>query len=69
MEEIALYLEFATVDGKKKSIKVYDPKEDLTGEQIKAVMDWIIENEIFDIPFVASKGAKIITRVVEKVEI
>lgn len=69
MEETILYMEFGKADGKKMSVKVYDPKDSLTGPQIKEVMDWIIENNVFDIPLVTAKGAKIVTKVVEEVEI
>lgn len=45
--EVKLLMTFATVLGKKVSLYVTDPKDNLTKEDIKAVMDLILAKNIF----------------------
>lgn len=47
MEEKKLVMYFKTQKGDKISISVPDPKDDLTEEQIKNLMDTIIAKDIF----------------------
>ena len=61
--EIKLLMSFLTSSGKKVSLFVTDPREDIKESEIKAVMDLIIEKNIFapngeDI--VSAKEAKIV---------
>ena len=61
--EVKLLMTFMTQFGRKVSLFVTDPREDITESEIKAVMDLIIEKNIFapsgeDI--VAAKDAKVV---------
>ena len=61
--EIKLLMSFITSSGKKVSLFVTDPRDDIKESEIKAVMDLIIEKNIFapngeDI--VSAKEAKIV---------
>lgn len=61
--EVKLLMTFLTQYGKKVSLFVTDPREDITEAEIKAVMDLIVEKNIFapsgeDI--ISAKEAKIV---------
>ena len=61
--EVKLLMTFITQLGRKVSLFVTDPREDITESEIKAVMDLIIEKNIFapsgeDI--VSAKDAKVV---------
>lgn len=61
--EVKLLMTFMTQFGRKVSLFVTDPREDVTETEIKAVMDLIVEKNIFapngeDI--VSAKEAKIV---------
>jgi hypothetical protein len=61
--EVKLLMTFMTQFGRKVSLFVTDPREDVTEAEIKAVMDLIVEKNIFapngeDI--VSAKEAKIV---------
>lgn len=61
--EVKLLMTFMTQFGRKVSLFVTDPREDITESEIKAVMDLIIEKNIFapsgeDI--VSAKDAKVV---------
>lgn len=61
--EVKLLMTFMTQFGRKVSLFVTDPREDVTEVEIKAVMDLIVEKNIFapngeDI--VSAKEAKIV---------
>ena len=61
--EIKLLMSFMTSNDNKVSLYVTDPREDITEEEIKEVMDLIVEKNIFapngeDI--VSAKEAKIV---------
>lgn len=43
-----LVLTFMNKQGKKSSLSIDDPKEDVTQEQVKAVMDDIVLKNIFN---------------------
>ena len=63
--EIKLLMSFMTSSGRKVSLFVTDPREDVTETEIKEVMDLIIEKNIFanngeDI--VSAKDAKIVPK-------
>ena len=45
--EIKLLMSFMTSSGRKVSLFVTDPREDVTETEIKEVMDLIIEKNIF----------------------
>lgn len=57
-----LLMTFANEDGKKVSISVQDPREDLTEEEIKNTMDLIVEKNIF-----APNGLNLVSGVEAKV--
>ena len=54
--EVKLLMTFMTEFGRKVSLFVTDPREDITEAEIKAVMDLIIEKNIF-----APSGEDIVT--------
>lgn len=54
--EVKLLMTFMTQFGRKVSLFVTDPREDITEAEIKAVMDLIIEKNIF-----APSGEDIVT--------
>lgn len=61
--EVKLLMTFLTESGKKVSLFVTDPREDITEVEIKAVIDLIVEKNIFapsgeDI--ISAKEAKIV---------
>lgn len=61
--EVKLLMTFMTQFGRKVSLFITDPREDVTEAEIKAVMDLIVEKNIFapngeDI--VSAKEAKIV---------
>ena len=61
--EIKLLMSFMTSNDNKVSLYVTDPREDITEEEIKEVMDLVVEKNIFtpngeDI--VSAKEAKIV---------
>ncbi|SCJ46433.1 Protein of uncharacterised function (DUF2922) [uncultured Clostridium sp.] len=61
--ETKLVMTFLNTLGKKVSLFVTDPREDLTEEEIKSAMDVIIEKNIFEpngVDIVASVDARIV---------
>lgn len=44
-----LEMVFKTAEDKSHRLTLNDPKEDLTGEEVKEVMDFIVDNDIFNI--------------------
>ncbi|MEG2416940.1 MAG: DUF2922 domain-containing protein [Peptostreptococcaceae bacterium] len=61
--EVRLLMTFMTQLGRKVSLFVTDPREDVTEEEIKAVMDLIIAKNIFapnGENLVTAKDAKIV---------
>ena len=60
--EVKLLMSFMNNSGRKVSLFVTDPREDVTETEIKEVMDLIIEKNIFDTygeDIVSEKDAKI----------
>ena len=53
--EIKLLMSFLTSSGKKVSLFVTDPRDDIKESEIKAVMDLIIEKNIFKMEIHSSK--------------
>ena len=49
--EIKLLMSFMTDSGRKVSLFVTDPREDVTETEIKEVMDLIIEKNIFAVSY------------------
>ena len=60
--EVKLLLTFATLLGKKVSLSVSDPREDLTETEIKSAMDLILSKNIF-----APNGDDLVTAIEAKV--
>lgn len=67
-EETILYLDFKNNNGKNTSIRVYDPEENLTKDQVKTAMTTIMNSNVFYPKLVALDGARIVTRTVEEIE-
>lgn len=62
-KEVKLLMTFLTRTGRKVSLFVTDPKDNLTEAEIKAVMDLIVEKNVFSPSgenIVSSKDAKIV---------
>lgn len=68
-KEKVLYLQFRDAESKIKSIKVYDPREDLTGMDVLTTMELIKDSGIFGPNAKAIEGAKIIERTITDVDI
>lgn len=67
-EETILYLDFKNDNGKNTSIRVYDPEENLTKDQVKTAMTTIMNSNVFYPKLVTLDGARIVTRTVEEIE-
>ena len=63
-----LQMTFRNQEGGNFTLSVYDPKDDLTSEEVEAVMDIILQNNTFTSPggdLKSKSAARIITREVE----
>ena len=72
MGKSKLELEFKDEGGKKFSLSLDEPREDVADIEVKEAMDSIIEKDIFHTPngdIVLSVAARIITTTVEEIEI
>lgn len=72
MKKSKLELEFKTVEGKKFSISLDEPRDDATEEEIRTVMDNIVSRNIFnpsggDVE--SPVGARFITTTVQELTI
>lgn len=72
MENAKLEMEFLDSAGKKFRLTIDEPRIDITGEEIKTVMDDLVARNIFftnsgDI--VSTNAARIITTTVQEMEI
>lgn len=67
-ERTDLYLDFVDSFGKKFSIQVPNPKDEISPEELKSAMEIIKEKNIFERTIVALDGARIVTRAVEEIE-
>lgn len=66
----SLYLDFIDNEGKTRSISVDEPVEDLTEVQVKTAMENIITLDIFEeYRLVGLKGARIVTKTIEDLEV
>ena len=63
-----LYLDFIDEEGKRKSLSVDQPKEDLSSTEIAEFMDFVIDSSMFEALYYKKAGARYVTRSVEKVE-
>lgn len=61
MEEKTLVMKFKNEDGKYLNIRVSNPKDSLTGTQVKDFMDDVILKNIFEKQLVAKVSAEIVT--------
>jgi len=67
METKVLELIFINAGGKKVTLSLNDPREDLTEVEVRGVMDQIIAKNLFNTTagdFAAVSGARIVSRVV-----
>ena len=69
MEEKILYMSFKDVDGKTKTIKVNDPREDITAPELKEAMETIKTKNIFGWKIASLEGAKLVTKTVEEMDV
>ena len=72
MEKSRLEMEFIDQEGKKFRLTLDEPREDITEAEVKSAMDDVVAKNIFyttagDI--VDSVGARIITTVIDELEI
>ncbi len=68
MQEV-LYMTFITEEGKKKSIAIEDPREDVSDLEVATTMDLIIAKDIFEPKLVLKDSARIVTTTVEDIEV
>lgn len=72
MEKIALYMTFVNGLGQKGTLVVYDPKDDLSEEQIITAMSTIVGLNILKIKdelITGSYSAKIVKATTEELEV
>ena len=72
MEERRLELVFLNEAGKRFTLSIDDPREDLTSQEISQAIDEIIRNNIFEssmMDLVEAKEARIITTTIENFDI
>ena len=72
MGKSKLEMEFKDIGGKKFSLTLDEPREDITEVEVRAVMDDVIAKDIFYTAagnVVTPVGAKVITTTVETLEI
>lgn len=72
MQEKTLVLIFVNQGGGQVRMNVSDVREDITGEEVKSVMDTIVARDIFDTgggSLAAASGAEIVTRTVQELPI
>ena len=69
MEETILYMSFKDVDGKTRTIKVYDPRTDITGPELRTAMETIQTKNIFGWKIASLEAAKLVTKTVEEMEV
>lgn len=72
MENTLLEMEFLDIAGKKFRIRLDSPREDLTPQDVRAVMDNIVDKNVFfstsgDIASVS--GANVVTTTVQELTI
>ena len=70
--QTVLEMDFATEYGKTQRLRVYDVKPDITGNEISAAMDVIIEKNIFTSTtgdYTGKVGAQIVTKEVEEFDL
>lgn len=70
--EFTLSMTFLTSTGEKSTMSLSDVKENLTQEEVSALMDAIISNDIFETRkgnFVGKSTAQLIERTVTKFDI
>lgn len=67
-----LELIFLNASGSRVTIGLWDPKENLTGAEVEAAMNTIVQKNVFDSPggdLVAIQGARLVTREVSEIEL
>ncbi len=64
-----LYMDFLDEEGKTKTISIDKPKEDLSELEVKEAMLKAINFDVFEYKLVSAKGARIVTRTIEDLEI
>ncbi len=64
-----LYMDFLDEEGKTKTISIDKPKEDLSELEVKDAMLEAISLDVFEYKLVSAKGARIVTRTIEDLEI
>lgn len=71
MENSKLEMEFLDSEGKKFRLTIDEPRADITGEEIKTVMENIVARDIFfsnSGDLVLANAARIITTTVQEME-
>jgi len=71
MNNAKLEMEFLDSAGKKFKLTIDNPREDITGEEIKTVMDNIVARNVFSTTsgdIVSANGARLITTTVQDME-
>lgn len=70
MTNTRLEMIFLTEEGKKATVSVQDPKEDLTSQEVETVMDLITSKDVLTVKgkkFEQIVGARLVTRGVEEI--
>lgn len=69
MESNVLEMIFENSLGKPVTLRVVDPRDDLIPSEVKNAMDAIVALDAFETDIVAVKGAQIVIRTVNELEL
>ncbi len=69
MRVTVLYLDFIDELGKRRSISIENPRDDVLESEVSQAMDIIIQNDIFEDKLVTKEGARIVTKTTDELEI
>lgn len=72
MENSKLQMIFKNLEDRRVTLSVDNPRNDLTGEEVRNTMDNIIETNVFDSnggDITTTVGARIVRTIIEEIEI
>ena len=72
MENAKLQMIFKNLEDRKVTLSVDNPRNDLTGEEVRSTMDNIIETNVFDSnggDLTTPVGARVVRTTIEEIEI
>lgn len=64
-----LHLVFIDKQGKQRTVRIPEPREDLTAQEIESAMQLLIDKDVLSHTFVSKKGAKVVETLTEEFDI